>query len=98
MLTFSPSTNSQSIDDIKNVISVEVVKGHDLYLGLPTFCLSKKRIQFDYLGERIHKKINGWKFRFFSQGGREVLVKSVLQAIPSYAMSCFRLLLVYVMT
>lgn len=67
------------------------MKGHDLYLGQRTFCLRKKRIQFDYLRERIHKKIHGWTSRFFSQGGREVLIKSVLQAIPSYAMSCFRL-------
>lgn len=90
-LSFSPNVDEQAIEDIKRVFSVEVVKGHDLYLGLPTFSLRSKKIQFSYLRERICQKIQGWSSKFFSMGGREVLIKSILQAIPSYAMSCFRI-------
>lgn len=32
-----------------------------------------------------------WKDKFLSQAGREILVKSVAQAIPSYCMSSFLL-------
>lgn len=39
-LTFSPSTSVQTIEEIKNVMYVEVVKGHDLYLGLLSFVAS----------------------------------------------------------
>ncbi|XP_073042054.1 uncharacterized protein [Primulina eburnea] len=90
-LTFSPSASSITIDAIQRIFFISVVKGHELYLGLPTFSLRSKRIQFAGLRERLLKKINGWASKFFSAGGKETLIKSVLQAIPSYAMSCFKL-------
>lgn len=46
---------------------------------------------FAYLKDRVWKRIPGWKEKLLSKAGKEVLIKVVAQAIPSYAMSCFDL-------
>jgi len=50
-----------------------------------------KRRTFEGILNRVRKKIDGWKERFLSQAGKEVLLKSVIQAIPTYSMSVFKL-------
>lgn len=38
------------------------------------------------------QKMQGWKQNLLSQAGREVIIKSVVQATPAYAMACSALL------
>ena len=37
------------------------------------------------------KKTTRWEGKLLSQAGREVLIKAVIQAIPSYTIGCFKL-------
>jgi len=50
-----------------------------------------KHSTFKFIKDRIWNKINSWSSRCFSQAGREVLFKFVLQSMPSYVMSVFLL-------
>ncbi|KAL5564839.1 hypothetical protein UlMin_028003 [Ulmus minor] len=88
-LSFSLNTRSNDKITICSVFGVNQVQSHELYLGLSTFSMKNKRIQFGYIRDRVIRKLQGWKERTFSQGGKEVLLKSVVQSIPTYTMSCF---------
>jgi hypothetical protein len=46
---------------------------------------------FKGIKDWIWQCINGWKEKFLSHAGKEILLKSVIQAIPTYTMSVFRL-------
>ncbi|XP_041025384.1 uncharacterized protein LOC121265781 [Juglans microcarpa x Juglans regia] len=64
---------------------------YEKYLGLPTMVGKSKYNTFRCLKERVWQKINSWKNYFLSGVGKEVLIKAVPQAIPSYTMSVFKL-------
>jgi hypothetical protein len=61
------------------------------YLGLLVYIGRSKSQKFAYLMDRIWKKIQGWKERFLSKAGKDILIKACAQAIPTFAMSCFDL-------
>ena len=63
----------------------------DKYLGLPMTCGKSRVNTFKELEEKILKRVLGWKEKFISKAGREVFIKIVAQAIPTYAMSLFKL-------
>ncbi|KAL0333568.1 UNVERIFIED_CONTAM: hypothetical protein Sangu_1513000 [Sesamum angustifolium] len=63
----------------------------ELYLGLSSRVVRSKRELFSMIRDRIWKRIAGWNDKFLSQAGEEVLIKSIVQANLSYAMSCFKL-------
>ncbi|KAL0377124.1 UNVERIFIED_CONTAM: hypothetical protein Scaly_0830000 [Sesamum calycinum] len=50
-----------------------------------------KRALFTALKDRIWKRIHGWHEKTLSQAVKTVLIQEVVQVIPSYAISCFRL-------
>ena len=59
------------------------------YLGLPSLIGRSKRAIFVYLRERLWNRLQGWQSKLLSQAGREVLVKTIAHAIPTYCMSSF---------
>jgi len=82
-------------DDLKstitNILGVQVVLGTGKYLGLPSMIGRDRNATFAYIKDRVWQKITSWSGKCLSKAGREVMIKSVLQAIPTYVMSIFQL-------
>jgi hypothetical protein len=83
------------LEEVKEVVRTELHIDRealsDRYLGLPT-ALGRSTIEaFDYLPTKIKGLVSTWSGREASSAGREVLLKSVAQAMPTYSMSYFLL-------
>ena len=50
-----------------------------------------KKSSFNYIKLLVWRKLQGWEEKLLSQAKREVLIKAVVQAIPTYTMNCFKL-------
>nr|XP_023877746.1 uncharacterized protein LOC111990191 [Quercus suber] len=90
---FSKLTLEGIRQHIKQTLGVPEIKQYEKYLGLPSFVGRKKKASFNFIKERVWRKLQGWEEKLLSQAGREILIKAVVQAIPTYIMSCFKLLI-----
>ncbi|MCI08577.1 RNA-directed DNA polymerase (Reverse transcriptase), partial [Trifolium medium] len=90
-LFFSRNLSIAAQEDLSKIMGVRHILGTGNYLGLPSMIGRKKKEVFAYIKDRIWKRINSWRGRALSRAGKEVMIKSVLQAIPSYVMSVYLL-------
>jgi hypothetical protein len=88
---FSPNTNALLRAKICEVLRIDTEALFDKNLGLPTLVGADRSDCFLHFVERIIQRINGWKEKLLSIGGKEILLKLVAQAISVYAMSMFQI-------
>ena len=88
---FSQNAKRAEKQALMSALDIGVEARNEKYLGLPVYMGRLKEKTFNYLKDQVWKRIQGWKQKLLSQAGKEILIKAVGQAIPSYAMSCFDL-------
>jgi len=72
-------------------VGISATSGYEKYLGLPSLVGRSKTKTFVGIESRVRKKLDGWKEKFLSKAGKEILIKVVVQAIPTYTISVFQL-------
>ncbi|KAG7564174.1 Ribonuclease H domain [Arabidopsis suecica] len=90
-IQFGHKVDENIKDEIKATLGITNIGGMGSYLGLPESLGGSKTKIFSFVRDRLQTRINGWSAKFLSKGGKEVMIKSVAAALPTYVMSCFRL-------
>ena len=76
---------------MRDILGIQNLGGMRTYLGLPEN-LGGSNIQvFSFVKNRLNKRVNDWTFKFFTKGGKEVIIKWVVMALPNHVMSCYGL-------
>jgi hypothetical protein len=88
-MTFSKWVSNEIKRDINLILPIQEKDHFSKYLGLPTVVGRSKNQVFNFIQEKIWKKLKGWKERNLSFAGRGTLIRVVAQAIPTYIMSSF---------
>ncbi|XP_041000807.1 uncharacterized protein LOC121246650 [Juglans microcarpa x Juglans regia] len=88
---FSKNTSQAAKDAILSGVRLMEARSFEKYLGLPSYVGRHKVAAFRPILESIRNRMNNWKVNFLSKAGKEVMLKSIVQAIPTYCMSIFKL-------
>jgi hypothetical protein len=78
-------------DQVKYVLQVQLSSFEAKYLGLPTPSGRMKRERFQSLKDRLSKRLTDYSKKCLSSGAKELLIKAVAQALPTYIMSVFHI-------
>ncbi|KAA3462787.1 reverse transcriptase [Gossypium australe] len=85
LIFYSTNTNDESKEAVLRLLGVRSSTSPEKYLGLPNLVGRRKKEAFQNLVDRITARIDNWSSRLLSLGGKEIFIKAVLQAIPTFA-------------
>lgn len=77
--------------NIASMLRVPVIDKIGKHLGIPSNWGQTKKQMFAWILARVNMKLEGWKEKLISKAGKETLIKTIVQALPQYAMSIFKI-------
>lgn len=60
------------------------------YLRCPIYIGRKRTEYFDSMLAKIVRRLNGWQSKLMSSGGKLILIKHVLQSLPTYTLTALK--------
>jgi hypothetical protein len=76
---------------VATILDIQTVGFEEKYLGLPVPEGRMKDGKFQPVKEKIKKRVSDYAEKYSSSGAKDVLIKSVIQAITTYSMSVFKI-------
>ncbi|XP_019150595.1 PREDICTED: uncharacterized protein LOC109147396 [Ipomoea nil] len=89
-ICYSKNTCHDDKNMVAHILGVTHAPNFGKYLGLPSFVGRNKKAAFAYIEDKIRQRIGSWNKKLLSQG-KEILLKSVAHAIPTFSMGVFQL-------
>lgn len=78
------SCNEVDLEDCLSIFPGKVSTFPCKYLGIPIHTRKLRKIDLQPLVDKVGLRIPGWKGRFFTSAGREILVKNTLSSTPIF--------------
>ena len=90
-ILFSPNVSRRCKRSICRKLGINATQNLGRYLGFPLIYQGRNGDAFNFLIEKVQKKLSGWKAKFLSKAGKLVLAKSTVIPIVDYYMQCHTL-------
>lgn len=88
---YSANVMQYNKDSLYQILQIPEADVNARYLGLLNIFGRNKAVIFSYLKDRVTTCIQKWNEKCISRPSKEILVMSVVQMLPSYAMNVFLL-------
>lgn len=86
---FSWNVEVNSKQEICELLHFAEADENSHYLGLSNFIGRKKSAKLRYIKEKVQSRMQSWDEKILTKVGKEILLKTVTQAIPNYVMRVF---------
>ncbi|XP_057418408.1 uncharacterized protein LOC130712598 [Lotus japonicus] len=83
---FSKNTETNLAEQLSNSLEIQQTHNLGMYLGVPLLHSRMTKDNFNFLIDKVKKKLSGWKASSLSFAGRVSLTQSCLLSLPSYVM------------
>ena len=90
-ISYSANVRAASAQQVCDILEVAATSNHGSYLGLPSSIGRNKNEAFRFIRDKVWRRLQGWNQKLLSRAGKEILLKTVVQAMPNYAMNLYLL-------
>ena len=90
-ITFESRVKQHVKTRLRRILNIHNDGGGGKYLGLPEQIGSRKKEIFSYVVDKVKQRTQNWSHKFLSEGGKEILLKTIAIALPVYTMNVFKL-------